>query len=637
MPQGLVSRSDFRTLRRIATFFSHYKTSLSIVFALVVFATLLDLVNPLLTRVLFDDAIGKHNLRLLLIVVSAMLVTPIARVVVSIFQTYLNASLGQRVMRDLRNRLYDHLQHMSFRFFTSTMTGEIQSRLSNDIGGIETVLTDSFSNTVRNVSSAMSLIIAMLILSPLLTLVSLGLLPVVYVVSSRVGRLNRVINKERQESLATLTTLIQETLSVSGALLIKTFGRQDMMQMRFERENQKLADLSIRRQMVGIWLFMSSMLIFSVAPVFVYLLAGWQIIESSHPTVTTGTIIAFTSLQARLVSGLSPITQLLNTKLQLQGSFALFDRIFDYLDMPAEIADMPNAIRMDPSQVRGAITFRNVSFTYRRDQDLGKLESLIHDAKTNNANRLQDEVKGIEGANNPEINRGTAIHNISFDVEPGQLVALVGPSGAGKTTLISIVPRLYDVDFGSVLIDGQDVKTIALASISEIVGMVMQETYLFHASVRENLLFARPSATDEDIIAATTAAAIHDRILELENGYDTLVGERGYKLSGGEKQRIAIARAILKDPRILILDEATSALDSHSERLIQGSLDRVMKGRTTIAIAHRLSTILTADLILVLDKGKITERGTHNELLECDGLYAKLYREQFSRAPDENS
>jgi ATP-binding cassette subfamily B protein len=616
---GRARGGDSRTLRRIAGLFKPQRGALVAVFLLTVLTTLLDLVNPLLTRVLFDEAIGGRDLQLLLLVVGAMLVAPTIRVVISVLHTYLSERVGQHLLRDLRDRLYDHLQRLPLHFFTSTRAGEVQSRLANDIGGIEGVLTQTFSNVVRNISSSVSIVAAMLILSPPLTLVSLGLLPVVYLVSSRVGRLNRAVTKERQESLAALSALMQETLSVSGALLVKTFGRQGLMRERFAAENRRLAALGVRKQMVGISLFMASMLIFSLAPVFVYLVAGWQIIVDPRAGLTLGTIVAFTALQGRLVSGFSPITQLLSTKVQLQGALALFDRIFEYLDLPVEIADKPGALRLDPARVRGAIAFRDVSFAYRGDESPA--------APTPAAGAA-----GETGAGSPALDRRqAALRNVSFDAAPGQLVALVGPSGAGKTTAISLVARLYDVDGGAVEIDGHDVRDVALASLSEVVGTVTQETYLFHASVRENLLFARPDATEEELVAAARAAAIHDRIVELDRGYDTPVGERGYKLSGGEKQRIAIARALLKDPRILILDEATSALDTRAERLVQGALETLLRGRTTLAIAHRLSTILAADLILVLDRGEVVERGTHRELLRRDGLYAQLYRQQFAR------
>jgi ATP-binding cassette subfamily B protein len=449
--------------------------------------------------------------------------------------------------------------------------------------------------------------------------------------------------------------MMQETLSVSGILLMKTFGRQKYAQRLFERENQNLTDLEIRQQMVGRWLFMFINVFFSITPPIVYLIAGWQIISKSDPFMTFGTIVAFTTLQSRLFF---PIGQLLSVQVDVQGALALFDRIFEYLDMPIDIKDVPDASSLVPQDSQGRITFRNVTFTYKREVPrvlLGPIDShskgdkngLVSDAARSSADLSVSDSESRGQKNDlvqakpavpqaiEEVAPRPALKNVSFDIQPGQLAALVGPSGAGKTTITYLVPRLYEADSGQIEIDGHNVKDVTLASLSELIGMVTQETYLFHASVRENLLYAREDATEEEMIAAAKAAAIHDRIMDLDDGYDTVVGERGYRLSGGEKQRIAIARVILKNPRVLILDEATSALDTHSERLIQAALVPLMKGRTTLAIAHRLSTILAADIILVVNKGEIVERGTHQELLDLGGLYARLYNEQFSHYSQE--
>jgi ATP-binding cassette subfamily B protein len=562
-----------------------------------------------------------------------MFITPIVTGIIGVGQTYLNNVIGQKVMRDFRNRLYNHLQSMTLRFFTSTRTGEIQSRLSNDVGGVQNVVTDTATSVVSNISTALSTIIAMLFISPLLTLISLGLLPIFLWITYKVGNVRRLTSKETQQSLASLTAMMQETLSVSGILLIKTFGRQKYAQKQFEDENQKLSDLEVRQQMIGRWFFMFIGTFFSVTPAIVYLIAGWQIIQDPHTSLTLGRIVAFTTLQSRLFF---PVGQLLNVQVEIQGALALFDRIFEYLDLPIEIQNKPNALQLTPDDVQGNVTFNDVSFTYKRDEaELSVLNE--PDSKDGNGQRkslVSPDPVAVSLPSEEFIPR-TTLNHVSFEIKPGQLAALVGPSGAGKTTITYMVPRLYDVDSGSVEIDGHSVRDIALASLGEIIGVVTQETYLFHASVRENLLYARTDATEEEMIAAAKAAAIHDRIVELENGYDTIVGERGYKLSGGEKQRMAIARVILKNPRILILDEATSALDTHSERLIQAALEPLMKNRTTLAIAHRLSTILAADIILVVDKGEVVERGTHQELLELDGLYAKLYNEQFSQLVQE--
>lgn len=621
-------KTDARTLRRVAEAFKPYKMQIILVLIAIILTTVLGLVNPFMIQFIFDDAIGKRNLNLLVILVSIMFVMPIITGLIGVGQTYLNNIIGQQVMRDFRNKLYEHLQSMSLRFFTSTRTGEIQSRLSNDVGGVQGVVTNTATSVVSNISTALSTIIAMIFISPLLTLISLGLLPIFLWITYKVGNVRRTTSKETQQSMAALTAMMQETLSVSGILLTKTFGRQKYAQGRFEKENQNLTDLEVRQQMIGRWFFMFIGVFFSITPAIVYLVAGVQIIHNTHAAITLGAIVAFTTLQSRLFF---PIGQLLNVQVDIQGALALFDRIFEYLDLPIEIQDRHNPLHLKADQVRGEVTFKDVSFTYKRDEP-SSINGLIGPDRESDQRGKEKRVISPEPvAVQEESEMRPALSHVSFDIKPGQLAALVGPSGAGKTTITYLVPRLYDVDSGAVEIDGHNVRDIALASLGEIIGMVTQETYLFNASIRENLLYARSGATEEEMIAAAKAAAIHDRIMELDDGYDTLVGERGYKLSGGEKQRIAIARVILKNPRILILDEATSALDTHSERLIQAALEPLMKDRTTLAIAHRLSTILSADIILVVDKGEIVERGTHEELLELGGLYAKLYNEQFSK------
>jgi ATP-binding cassette subfamily B protein len=618
-------KTDARTIKRVARAFKPYKFRVLLVLIAIILTTLLGLVNPLLIQRVFDDAILKRNLHLLYIYVAIMFVTPIISGFIGVGQTYLNNLIGQNVMRDFRNQLYRHLQSMSLRFFTATRTGEIQSRLSNDVGGIENVVTNTATSIVSNLSTAISTIVAMFILSPLLTFISLAALPIFLWITYKVGNVRRMTSKETQKSIASLTAMMQETLSVSGILLMKAFGRQSYARKQFEDENQKLTDLEIRQQMIGRWFFMFIGTFFSVLPAVIYLVAGLQYIDHAH--MTFGIIVAFTTLQSRLFF---PIGQLLNIQVDIQGALALFDRIFEYLDLPIDIQDKPQALQPNPTEVSGHIAFKDVTFSYKRDE--------YEPAQEAQGNMREQMIRPVspEPVTLPDETavRRNALSHISFEIKPGQLAALVGPSGAGKTTITYLVPRLYDVDSGAVEIDDHSVQDIALASLGEIVGMVTQETYLFHASVRENLLYARLDATEEEMIAAAKAAAIHDRIMELQDGYDTIVGERGYKLSGGEKQRIAIARVILKNPRILILDEATSALDTHSERLIQAALEPLMQGRTTLAIAHRLSTILAADIILVVNEGQIVERGTHQELLELGGLYARLYNEQFSQLSD---
>jgi len=577
-----------------------------VVALLILVISAIGLVNPLLIKVVFDQVFANvdglpddERMRLLLIVAGLMILMPILSGGLGLWQTFINNVVGQNVMRDLRNSLYAHLQHMPLRFFTSTRTGEIQSRLSNDVGGVQAVLTDTASSILSNIAIVLSTVVAMAYLNWRLTLLSLGILPVFLVISRRVGRIRREVSGLTQESLADLTAHMQETLSVSGILLSKSFGRQSYEIERFRKENQRLSDLEVRRTMVGRGFFSLVGIFFSITPAFVYLAAGYfEIRNPGAQALTPGTLVAFTTLQSRLFF---PAGQLLNVGVEIQSSLALFDRIFEYLDLEREITDRDGAIELSAGEVTGEVRFNDVWFHYDR---AGTLE------------RPDDRVWTIQ--------------SIDLVARPGELVALVGPSGAGKTTLTYLLPRLYDVNRGSVTIDGIDVRDIQLASLGDAVGVVTQETYLFNSSVRDNLRYGNPEASDEEIEEAARAAHIWERLDEMPEGLDTVVGERGYKLSGGEKQRLAIARVILKDPRILILDEATSALDTHSERLVQQALAPLTKGRTTVAIAHRLSTILAADTIVYMDGGRIVERGTHTELLRRDGAYASLYHEQFS-------
>jgi ATP-binding cassette subfamily B protein len=617
-----------RTLRRIVAFFRPYRLQVAVVIAAILATSLIGLVNPILLKLLIDVAIPRLDWGLLNLFVGLMIALPIVNGLIGVGQSYLNNMIGQHVMQDLRTALYAHLQRMPLRFFTETRTGEIQSRLANDVGGVQSVVTDTASSVTSNLAVSISTIVAMFIIDWRLTALSLGLLPFFMYLTYRVGKVRREVSSETQKSLAEITAATEETLSVSGMLLTKTFGQQQQAVNRFSRLNTNLARLQIRQAMVGRWFFMIIGSIFSITPAFVYWLAGYLAINGDPSAPTIGDIVAFTTLQSRLFF---PLGQLLSVQVEIQGALALFDRIFEYLEMDPEIVDAPDAIALDPRAVQGRVRFRNVSFRYPVPAvpAVGPASVTPELAANAPADVVAEAAADESGNGSIELIPPFGLVDLDFEAEPGQLVALVGPSGSGKTTTTYLIPRLYDVDAGAVEIDGHDVRSLTLASLGEVVGFVTQETYLFHASIRDNLRYARPDATDAELESATRAAAIHDRIVELPDGYDTMVGERGYKLSGGEKQRIAIARVLLKDPRILILDEATSALDTVSERLIQAAVERLMVGRTTIAIAHRLSTILRADQILVYERGRIVERGTHRELLAHGGLYSRLYHEQF--------
>jgi ATP-binding cassette subfamily B protein len=579
-----------RQVRRILRLFRPYRGRLAVVGLLVGASSLVSVATPFLLRETLDVAIPQGRTGLLSLLALGMVLSAVLAGVFGVLQTLISTTVGQRVMHDLRTAVYGRLQRMSLAFYTRTRTGEVQSRIANDIGGMQATVTSTATSLVSNVTSVVATIVAMVALDWRLTIVSLLLLPVFVWISRRVGNERKKITTQRQKQMAAMAATVTESLSVSGILLGRTMGRSDSLTASFATESERLVDLEVRSNMAGRWRMAVITIVMAAMPAVIYWTAGLAL-RFGGPEVSLGTIVAFVSLQQGLFR---PAVSLLATGVQIQTSLALFQRIFEYLDLPVDITERERPIRLD--QVKGEVRFEDVEFRY--------------------------DDKG-----------GPVLDGVDVTVPAGGSLAVVGPTGAGKSTLGYLVPRLYDVTAGRVTLDGVDVRDLDFDTLARAVGVVSQETYLFHASVADNLRFAKPDATDEELRAAAVAAQIHDHIAALPDGYDTVVGERGHRFSGGEKQRLAIARTILRDPPVLILDEATSALDTRTEAAVQDAIDALSADRTTITIAHRLSTIRSADQIVVLDSGRVAERGTHDELLERDGRYAALVRRDAQLQP----
>ena len=570
------------SLRRIGRLFSPYKWQMAIVTAIIVASSIVGVASPFLLRAVLDTALPDRNLRLLILLVAGMIGIAAITSAFGVIQTWISTKVGQQVMHGLRTSVFGHLQRQSIAFFTRTRTGEVQSRITNDIGGMESVVTSTATSIASNLTTAVATAVAMVALSWKLSLISLVVMPPAIYLSRKVARLRRAITTEQQRELANLNVTIEEGLSINGVQLAKTMGAGPSLVERFTASSARLIDLELRSQLAGRWRMASMSIIFAAIPAVIYLAAGVPTVTAGAMTI--GTLVAFTTLQNSLFR---PLTGLLNTGVSVVSSLALFARIFEYLDLPVEVDDPADPVEIVPAVIDGHVRLADVSFTY-------------------------------PGADRP------ALTGVDLDVPAGTTLALVGETGSGKTTLAALVARLYDPAAGTVSIDGIDIRDMKLTDLAAVVGVVSQETYLLHTTVRENLRYAKPDATDAEIEEAARAAQIHDLIAGLPDGYDTMVGSRGHRFSGGEKQRLAIARTLLRDPRVLVLDEATSALDTETERAVQHAFDNLAVGRTTITIAHRLSTVRNADQIVVLDHGHVAESGTHSSLLADNGRYAGL-------------
>lgn len=606
------TKLDRELLRRVWVYAKPYLGRLSWMLVAIVLVSLIELVPPLLYRDLFDTVLPNQDYNRLTLLGLLMLAVPLLSSVIGLGQRYLSAQIGEGVIFDLRQGMYDHLQRMGLRFFTNTKSGVIISRFEEDVVGAQNAITGTLPSLLTNGVTLLSTLAVMLAIEWRLTLMAIVAVPLFLLPARRVSRILRDIRRQAMDYNAQMSTIVGETLSISGALLSKTFGRQPEERERYRQNNENVRSTGLRRALIGRLFSMWLELAGTIGMVLIFWGGGYFVLQG---TISSGSIVAFV---AYIFSLYGPIASLSNLQVEFATSMVSFERVFEFLDMPIEIQDKPNAIT--PASVKGDIRFENVSFSYLDEKEIAKLDE-----------RGQDDNQVVVPT------RSQALRDISFHIRPGQLAALVGPSGAGKTTATYLLPRLYDPNQGRILLDGNDLRDLKQEWLAHQIGVVTQESYLFHDTVRANLLYARPEATQADLETAARAANIHDMIAGLPNGYDTIVGERGYRMSGGEKQRLSIARVILKDPRILILDEATSHLDSQSEALIQAALEPLMRGRTSLVIAHRLSTILAADVILVLKDGRLVEQGTHAELLALDGLYADLYETQFRHTQTEQT
>ncbi|MBI5963110.1 MAG: ABC transporter ATP-binding protein [Chloroflexi bacterium] len=620
-------------LLRVLTYARGYWWHIAGMLFTILLTTGLSLLTPLIFRNMIDVVLPAKDVNRLVLLGVALLFIPALTGGINVIQRRLNATVGEGVIYDLRSTLFARLQRMSLRFFTNTKSGELMSRLNNDVIGAQNAISNTIVNIVTNLIEAIALLVVMLTLEWRLTLISILILPLFIIAAQRLGLVLRDIARKAMDMNAQMNAHMNETLNIGGALLVKLFGRAFEEEQRFRERAAGVRDIGIRRAVVGSSFFVIFGLITAVGTALVYGLGGWYVIQGSF---TVGTIVAFGSYLGNLYGTLQGLA---GAPVEFSTSMVSFERVFELIDLPHDIIEKEDAVVLQDS--RGELEFDNVSFNYQIDSSLllkdvkryGKMEDvgavLSLAGKSNGKKKDEEPASGSGTVEAVSQAREVALEGISFTARPGQLIALVGPSGAGKTTLTYLIPRLYDPTDGVIRIDGRDVKDLTLASLAAAIGMVTQETHLFHDTIRTNLTYAKMDATQAEIESAARAANIHDFVMGLPDTYDTIVGERGYRLSGGEKQRVALARVILKNPRILVLDEATSSLDSESEALIQDALKRVMAGRTSIVIAHRLSTILAADLILVMDRGRIVERGTHDELLATGGLYSQLYETQF--------